>query len=135
LRVPEPKQKKYVNSIRNKLPKALSGKEALDMLQEKEQLKIEAEAQKKKRKEEREIKRLQREKEKEIKRQEKKGSLKRKPNVLRRENDLKRLKLIHQKKILKSSMLIQMTTGCSQMLLRHVLNVAPDRIGGMKTLG
>lgn len=71
LTIPELPCKKINNNIRNKLPKALSGTEALKMLREREKQKQDAEVQKQKRKEERVQKRKEKEEEKEKKRVEK----------------------------------------------------------------
>ncbi|XP_033753176.1 uncharacterized protein LOC117336676 [Pecten maximus] len=78
LSVPEPKNKKKTRnvSIRTKLPKALSGKEALKMFRE--QQKQEAEALNVKRKEERERKRKEKEEEQEKNKQERENKKKQK---------------------------------------------------------
>jgi hypothetical protein len=68
LAVPEVKKKRSANTLRKRLPKALSGKEALRMLQEKENAKKADELAKQKRKEEREAKKAKKLEEKELKR-------------------------------------------------------------------
>ena len=70
LKIPEMKKKTTNRNIRSKLPKALSGKEALKLMKERRDAKIAEEENKKKRKEERELKKKQREEEKERKRRE-----------------------------------------------------------------
>ena len=68
LNVPEPIQKKKrAQSIRNKLPKAISGSEAIQMLREKEKRKKAVEAAKLKCKEERGLKKARREEKKILK--------------------------------------------------------------------
>ncbi|XP_053392074.1 uncharacterized protein LOC128554789 [Mercenaria mercenaria] len=68
LHVPEIKKKRSANTVRNKLPKALSGKEALKILLEKEDAKRAEEFAKQKRKEDRLAKKAQKLEEKEQKR-------------------------------------------------------------------
>ena len=70
LAVPEVKPKKVIKRLSDKLPKAISGTKAIEMLREKENKKKEEEEAKKKRKEERIEKKMQREAEKERKRKE-----------------------------------------------------------------
>jgi hypothetical protein len=70
LRVPQPKKIKNTNTIRQRLPKALSGSDALKMLREKEEKKLREEQEKQERKEERARKKREREEEKERKKQE-----------------------------------------------------------------
>lgn len=73
LTIPELPCKKINNNIQNKLPKALSGAEALKMLREREKQKQDAEVQKQKRKEERlqKRKKRRRKREKESRKREK----------------------------------------------------------------
>ena len=78
LTVPEIEKKRSINTLRKKLPKALSGKDALRMLKDKEEEKKANEIAKQKRKEERLFKKAQKEEEKERKR------------IAREENKLKR---------------------------------------------
>ena len=94
LKVPEPKQKKTVQGLRDKLPKALSGKGAIKILQERKQKKEEEEIAKAKRKEERLQKRIQMEAERERKkmeREQKQNQKKaRKANQKRKTKEVKR---------------------------------------------
>ena len=78
LTVPDIEKKRSINTLRKKLPKALSGKDALRMLKDKEEEKKANEIAKQKRKEERLFKKAQKEEEKERKR------------IAREENKLKR---------------------------------------------
>ncbi|XP_060583014.1 uncharacterized protein LOC132739337 [Ruditapes philippinarum] len=70
LRVPEIKAKKTNNTLRGKLPKALSGSVALKMMKERDEKKKKEEEEKQARKIERERKKLEREQEKEKKKRE-----------------------------------------------------------------
>lgn len=78
LRVPEVKPKKKIVQLRHKLPKALSGDEALSMLKEREDRKKELARLKEERKCQRELKRKQKEEEKERRKREKQENLKKK---------------------------------------------------------
>ena len=82
LKIPEPKQKKVVETLRNRLPKALSGTEAIKMLQDRRDKKQAENEAKARRKEERLQKRKQKEAELELKKaaRERKQALK-KPNT------------------------------------------------------
>jgi hypothetical protein len=97
LKVPEVQPKKKVNTIREKLPKALSGTKALKMMQEREDTKRAKEEAKRKRKEEREIKKKEREEEK---LQKKKI---REEKRLKKEEERKVLKMNNRKRQLSSS--------------------------------
>lgn len=89
LTVPEVKQKKSVNAVRNKLPKALSGSDAIKMMQERENKKREEEEAKQKRKEERELKRKQREEDNERKKKERKDKKRQKDGMKKSKVPLK----------------------------------------------
>ncbi|XP_053406593.1 uncharacterized protein LOC128559316 [Mercenaria mercenaria] len=98
LAVPEIAAKKKANNIRQKLPKALSGYVALNMLKEREIKKRTEEEAKKRRKEEREAKKKQRDEEKQRKKQEREEQKR-----LKKKRDLNKNKKSKKRKLDESS--------------------------------
>lgn len=84
LQMPEPKQKRSASRLRDMLPKAISGKDALRIFQERKERKAREEEEKNKRREDREAKRREKAEEKERKKNER--------ELKRREREEKKLK-------------------------------------------
>ncbi|KAL4233944.1 hypothetical protein ACF0H5_005599 [Mactra antiquata] len=87
LSIPEPKKKKVAGRMREKLPKALSGKEALRMLREKKAQKEAAEKAKEERKRDRENKKIK--KAQEVEEKHKQRELKKRKRELKKQEKLR----------------------------------------------
>ena len=89
LSVPEPVQRKKTDKSKEKMPKALSGSEALKLLREREEKKLAEQKAKEERKKERELKKVQKQQEKEAKE---------KVRELKKKEKEKRLQKLHVEK-------------------------------------